>query len=95
MSNDQDSGLLKTLQTPPTIAPDIITADLRPDLFGERSLEREIDADLGNPAYCSAFGEMLRPEAAIFLAIENGIQEARILAQVFRHFPQYSQLAHP
>lgn len=26
------------MQTPPAIAPDIITADLRPDLFGERSL---------------------------------------------------------
>src|SRR5678815_2546568 len=39
MSNDQYSGVLKTLQTRPAIASDIITAGLRPDLFDERSLQ--------------------------------------------------------
>jgi len=42
MSFFEDSARsITTLQTSPTIAPDIITAGLRPDLFGERSLRPE------------------------------------------------------
>jgi hypothetical protein len=75
------------LQTPPTIAPDIITADLRPDLFGERSLEREIDADLGNPAYCSAFGKMLRPKQPFSLPSKMEFKRREFSRKFFVIFP--------
>ena len=41
MSNKEDSGIIENRQTSTSIAAEIITAGLRPDLFGQRSLRRE------------------------------------------------------